>query len=243
MKRLRRIGIFGGTFDPFHIGHLAVAHAARAALALEEVRVVPARIPPHRPSQPHASAYHRFAMVALGTVSEPSVVVDDSELSASGPSYTSSTLARLGEIGFRAIELFFITGADAFVEIATWREYPRVLDRAHFIVVARPGRTAASLVQSLPDLASRMREVAPDSRGRTTDLSNPLILLVDVPTPDVSATRIRGAVAEGRSLNGLVPRLVEDHIVRHRLYGASPSLSRAAGPLKAASQLHEQEPV
>ena len=160
-----RIGLVGGTFDPFHLGHLAVAHAARLALALDEVRIVPASVPPHRTAQPRTSAAHRFAMAALGIANEPGLVVDDIELAASGPSYTASTLARFHALGFTASQLFFITGADAFAEIATWREYPRVLDLAHFVVdlTSRDGRSRR-LRGELPSLAPRMRDV--DDRRR-----------------------------------------------------------------------------
>jgi nicotinate-nucleotide adenylyltransferase len=244
MTGLGRIGILGGTFDPFHLGHLAVAHAARRALGLDQVRIVPAATPPHRRQQPGASAHHRFAMAALAVVSEPDLVVDDVELESAGLSYTSSTLARLHGRGLAPTQIFFITGADAFAEIATWHDYPAVLDAAHFVVVARPGQSVLALREAMPELAGRMRDVAPDSRGTTVNLEAPAIFLVNTSTPGVSATEVRRAAASGRSLDGLVPPLVATHIVRHRLYETgSPSLSPAAGSTQAASPLHEQEPV
>jgi nicotinate-nucleotide adenylyltransferase len=244
MTALGRIGILGGTFDPFHLGHLAVAHAARSALALDEVRIIPASVPLHRPVQPRASAHHRFAMAALGIANEPALVVDDIELTAGGPSYTAATLVRLHERGLGATQLFFITGADAFAEIATWRKYPDVLDRAHFVVVSRPGRGVATLRAALPALVPRMRTIAGDGTAALPDLSQPSILLIDAPTPDVSATMVRQRAAAGEPLTDLVPPLVADHLIRHRLYDPAPRLiSPAAGPTKAASPLHEQEPV
>jgi nicotinate-nucleotide adenylyltransferase len=236
-----RIGLVGGTFDPFHLGHLAVAHAARFTLALDQVRIVPASIPPHRAAQPRTSAAHRFAMAALGIANQPGLFVDDIELAAGGPSYTASTLARFHALGVKASQLFFITGADAFAEIATWREYPRVLDLAHFVVISRPGRAAAALRRELPSLAPRMRDVGTGAGTAVLDDTQLSILLIDAPTPNVSGTHVRELAAAGQPLTGLVSPLVAGHIVRHHLYDIPPS--PAAGPVKAASPLHEQEPV
>src|SRR5262245_61232618 len=97
MAETRRIGILGGTFDPFHLGHLALARAARTTLQLDEVRIVPANVPPHR-GTPGASAYHRFAMAALGIAGEQGLVVDDLEMGLDGPSFTTTTLARFHEM-------------------------------------------------------------------------------------------------------------------------------------------------
>jgi nicotinate-nucleotide adenylyltransferase len=243
MTRPGRIGILGGTFDPFHLGHLAVARAARAALALDEVRIVPAAVPPHR-RPPHASAPHRFAMVALGIVEEAGLVADDIELGDDEPSFTAVTLERLHALGFSPGQLFFITGADAFAEIATWRDYPRLLDGAHFVVVARQGRLASSLPEVLPDLAARMRPAPAGAEGTVTASTHPVIFLVDAATPGVSSTEIRRRASAGESLEGLVPSLVAGHIARHRLYrSASDPSSQAAGTTRAASELHEQESV
>jgi nicotinate-nucleotide adenylyltransferase len=239
-----RIGLVGGTFDPFHLGHLAVAHAARTTLALDQVRIIPASIPPHRTLQPRASASHRFAMAALGIANEPDLVVDDIELATSGPSYSAATLARFRARGFNASQLFFVIGADAFAEIATWRDYPRVLDLAHFVVVSRPGRLVGTLRRDLPSLASRMHDIDPAAPRDDLDKDEPSILLIDAATPAVSATRVRELAAAQQPLKGLVPPLVADHIARHHLYDTrSPSSSPAAGSHEAASPLHEQEPV
>jgi nicotinate-nucleotide adenylyltransferase len=244
MTAPRRTGLVGGTFDPFHLGHLAVAHAARLALALDEVRIIPASLPPHRTVQPRTSASHRFAMAALGIANERGLVVDDIELTASGPSYTASTLSRFRARGFKASQLFFITGADAFAEIATWRDYPQVLDLAHFVVISRPGKSVTTLRNDLPALASRMHDVAPNGGSTAFDHAQPSILLIDAPTPDMSATRVRELAAARQPLTGLVSPLVADHIARHHLYdAASFAPSPAAGPTRAASPLHEQEPV
>src|SRR5262245_45751861 len=133
-----RIGILGGTFDPIHLGHLDVGAAAQRALGLTEMLVVPSSVPPHR-SPAVASGYHRFAMVALAIAGRPGWRALDVELQQAGPSYTATTLRQLHDEGYRASSLFFITGADAFVDIAAWRDYPSFFDLANFVVVSRPG--------------------------------------------------------------------------------------------------------
>ena len=131
----RTLGVLGGTFDPIHFGHLDAAEAARAALSLDEILVVPSHDPPHRPVDPHATPFHRFAMAALAATGRPGYQVSDMELVREGASYTVDTLRALQRQGWSASQLFFILGSDAFAEVATWREYPRVLDEANFVVV------------------------------------------------------------------------------------------------------------
>src|SRR5438874_8439171 len=188
----RRIGLLGGTFDPIHCGHLDVGTAAQEALGLTRVLVITSNIPPHRP-QPVASAYYRFAMVALAIANRPAWRAVDVELRASTPSYTSATLGRFHERGYAPSELFFVIGADAFADIGTWRDYPSILDAAHFAVVSRPGFPAAQIRDRLPHLAPRMapaRIDAIDERAR-------MIFLIDAPTADVSSSAIRRHVAAG----------------------------------------------
>ncbi|HXH07912.1 MAG TPA: nicotinate-nucleotide adenylyltransferase [Vicinamibacterales bacterium] len=221
-----RLGLLGGTFDPIHYGHLDAAEAARAALGLDAVWIVPARTPPHRPIQPVASAYHRFAMVALAVADRPGLLASDFELLEEEPSYTARTLDRLAAAGWRAEQIVFITGSDAFAEIATWHDYPAVLDRAHFAVVSRPGTPAASLRARLPELAPRMREV----RGRVDPGAAPAIFLIDARTTAVSATEVRRRLQAGESVERLLPPAVAEHARRHGLYV----------PAAAAVELHEK---
>lgn len=216
--RAARTGVLGGTFDPIHVGHLDVADAARAALALDEVWLVPARVPPHRVAGPSASVYHRFAMVAIAAEGRLGLVASDLEVQAPGPSFTSATLGRLAATGRRPWQLFFITGADAFEEITTWRDYPDILDRAHFVVVSRPGTPVASLRRRLPALASRMIAPGADLERRLAEGGATAIFLLDAATADVSSTDIRRRAARGGSLAGLVPPGVETYIRGHRLY-------------------------
>lgn len=229
MTRALRIGVLGGTLDPVHFGHLDAAVAAREALGLDHVLIIPAHIPPHR-SQPVTSPFHRFAMTALAVNSVDGLRASDMELLLPGPSYTADTLERLRETGARPpAQIFFITGADAFAEIDTWRRYPEVLDLAHFIVVSRPGLGVSALRQRLPNLKDRMRlptAPLPDT---------PAVFLVDVATADVSSTDIRRRIAAGLAVTSLVPPAVEQHIRQHALY------DRALPHSLPADHLHGQD--
>ncbi len=238
MKAAARLGLLGGTFDPIHVGHLAAACAARDALALERVLLLPSNVPPHRP-QPCASVHHRFAMVALAVADQEGIEASDLELSASGPSYTAATLNRLHERGCDASQLFFIIGADAFAEIDTWRDYPRILDDATFVVVNRGTRSALDMPVSVPSLASRMTAV--DDSWRESNEASRSVLLLDRPMPAVSSTDIRARVSNHQSIAGLVPALVETHILKHRLYTGVPTHGRSGAHHGTANLLHEQE--
>ncbi len=213
------MGILGGTFDPIHLGHVAVAEAACGALDLAEVFFIPSHHPPHRRVEPAASGYHRFAMVALALADKPRFLANDVELLATDWSYTSVTLRRLHAAAFDALQLFFITGADAFAEIATWKDYPAILDLANFVVVSRPGHPAESMPRRLPMLASRMimrQSLNSGTRRETQDGTR--IWLVEAATPDVSSTQVRRRVQNCEPLTGLVPGTVAHYIERHHLY-------------------------
>ncbi len=221
------MGILGGTFDPIHEGHIAVGEVACSTLRLDQLLAIPTHHPPHRRTEPHASGYHRFAMVALATIDHERFVASDVELLANDWSYTSLTLRRLHRSAFDALQLFFITGADAFADIATWKDYPTILDLAHFVVVSRPRHPAAAMPAVLPTLADRMI-IGPDTGPRTERTSaapagalvagRTRIWLIDAPTPDVSSTEIRQRVHDGQSISGMVPLTVEEYIRRHHLY-------------------------
>ena len=237
MTPARRIGIFGGTFDPIHCGHIDIAQAAQSALGLTRMFVIPAHVPPHRP-QPCASSYHRFAMVALTAAGRAGWRVSDLEFRMNTPSFTSSTLRRFHERGYSSSELFFVVGADAFAEIGSWKDYPDILDRAHFAVVSRPGCSASHLPARLPLLAPRMMLAPLDELSQV----DPLIILIDAVTADVSSTAIRQRRAEGKSIGGLVDLGVQQHIEQHGLYTSMFPGRRASDqvPGPAAGRLHGQ---
>ena len=222
MSAERRVGLLGGTFDPIHVGHLETASAARRALQLDCVHLLPSNVPPHRAQQPAASSHHRFAMTALAVNGVDGLRASDVELSTPGPSYTADTLTRFSHAtGLAVSQIFFITGADAFAEIETWHRYPDVLDLANFIVVSRPGFAVEKLSERLPRLVDRM--IVPDAVRPTANRQSPAarngaIFLVNATTPDVSSSDIRQRLMARGSIAGLVPATVERHIAQHGLY-------------------------
>jgi nicotinate-nucleotide adenylyltransferase len=234
----RRIGILGGTFDPIHWGHLDVGDAAVNELKISRLFVITSNAPPHRP-QPLASAYHRFAMVSLAILDRPSWRAADLELRHDAPSFTSRTLEMFHERGYLSSELFFVIGADAFAEIASWRDYPNILNAAHFVVVSRPGFSVKELPRRLPKLADRMARPPIDEVSQI----DPLIILLDAVTADVSSTAIRQRRAHGESIGGLVPPHVQQHLEHHGLYTSMTPGRRGsdAPPAQAAGRLHDQE--
>ena len=215
MSAERRLGVLGGTFDPIHYGHLRAGDAAAQMLRLDEIRVIPAHDPPHRPLDPKASTFHRFAMAALAIDGRKTWRLSDAELTRTGPSYTAYTLRTLNAEGWEPSQIFFILGSDAFAEIATWYEYPAVLDAANFVVVARPGTTLQAASERLdPRLGDR------SSAKRTA------FHLLDVDTPDVSSTVIRARLNAGLPIEDLVPPAVARYIQNHRLYVEGPVENR-----------------
>jgi nicotinate-nucleotide adenylyltransferase len=201
------------------------------------VIVIPANIPPHRP-QPFASSYHRFAMAALAVSRRPGWRLSDLELRTEAPSYTTTTLRRFHERGYTPLELFFLIGADAFADIVAWKDYPQILDAAHFVVVSRPGCGVGELSRRLLHLAPRMIQPPLD----TSPTHGPSIILIDADTADVSSTAIRHSRAEHRSIAGMVEPSVQQHIEQHGLYTpAIPGRRRSDERLvSSAGRLHGQ---
>jgi nicotinate-nucleotide adenylyltransferase len=217
MTRARLLGILGGTFDPVHFGHLDCADAARDALSLDELLLMPAYDQPLRTAEPRANVYHRFAMASLATAERDDLRISDIELLREGRSYSADTLRALHADGWSALQLFFILGSDAFAGIAAWHGYPSFLDLAHLVVIARPGTTIDTAAVRVPELRARMCEA---TRGRAISFETPRIFLVNAQTRDVSSTMIRERLAASRSIDDLVPPAVARHIAKHHLYGA-----------------------
>lgn len=193
-----RLGIFGGTFDPVHVGHLAIARAALEAVPLDRILFVPARRSPLKDRGPFAGEADRLAMLELAIADEPRFAVLGDELERDGPSYTVDTIDRLaGED-----ELFLILGSDALIDFPRWREPERIARLATLLVADRPGAP-------LP---------APDARVR----------VFDAPRLDISSRELRARAARGRSLRYLVPEAAWRHIEARGLYraeGPSPRTS------------------
>jgi nicotinate-nucleotide adenylyltransferase len=205
------IGIFGGTFDPVHFGHLRPLRELHDALGFERLHLVPAAVPPHRPA-PLADAAQRLAMLQLACAGSPDWVVDDRELKREGPSYTVDTLLELRTV-YPDATLCLVLGQDAALGLTDWHRWTELFELAGIAIMARPGSTAA-----LPDWA-RQREVP----GRMEFCRDPLGHCYRHPvTPvDISATRVRELVAAGGDITDMVPAAVSDYIRDHGLYRQS----------------------
>jgi len=218
----QRIGVYGGTFDPIHYGHLKVATAIIEAFALDELLIVPAFVPPHKRTRAISSPYHRFAMLALATADSAAMRLSTIELEAPSRPWTIDTLGRLQQEN-PAAQLFFVMGADSFADVTSWREYERLMGEYHIVVALRPGYESAGEIDA--HLSSRLRSQVADLRGgglpdelRT---AKPHIWLTDYIEVDVSASEIRAAAQRGRPIENFVPPVVARYIERHGLYRQS----------------------
>ncbi|RKT58588.1 nicotinate-nucleotide adenylyltransferase [Azonexus fungiphilus] len=210
------LGLFGGTFDPVHYGHLRLAEEAIAQLGLAGVRWIPAGNPPHR-GAPQVTAAQRLAMVSRSTADNPRFSVDPAEVEAAAPSYTVLTLERLrAELG-PVQPLVLLVGADAFAGLAGWHRWPEILDLAHVAVSHRPGFPveAASLPTALAD-AFRQRRLA-DVGGLRAAPGGGIVTFAMTQLA-ISATQIRKLLANGLSARYLLPDGVLDYISSHSLY-------------------------
>jgi nicotinate-nucleotide adenylyltransferase len=210
----RALGVFGGTFDPIHVAHLAVAEAARDALGLQRVLFIPNRQPPHKPDQAVTPAADRLAMVQAAIAGNPAFETSTIEIDRDGPSYTADTLETLraeqlaaGESG----DLALIVSVDALAGLATWHEPARVLELAQLVVAPRDG---------YPDVdAAAIARLVPGSEPR--------IVMLDGPRMRLSASEIRARAAAGRSLRYLVPDAVAAYIGDHGLYTEHRRMDRS----------------
>lgn len=200
----QRLGILGGSFDPIHNGHLAVARHVRDILGLQAVHLVTAKIPPHKQGKYQASAAHRHAMVELAVKGDPALVADDCEVKRPGPSYTVDTLRDFRR-RFPEAELFFIVGADTIPELNSWYRLPEILKLCRIVTVTRPGYPR----KYEPRILNRL------DAAQVEELNK---LVFPIPPQPVSSTEIRRKVACGEPIEGLVPPAVQRYIHRHGLY-------------------------
>jgi len=213
------VGILGGTFDPVHFGHLRLAQELAEGLALGEVRIIPAGLPPHR-AQPFASPQQRLEMVRLGIDGNPLFTLDEREIFKPTPSYSVETLLDLRrELGAMQPLCLFM-GADAFLGLTTWHRWRELFDLAHIVVAQRPGvsgitRAAATLPADLMDALNRRLTNEPEA---LRDAPSGTILVHPVTALDISATQIRSELAAGRSPRYLLPDAVLDYIQTNGLY-------------------------
>lgn len=227
------IGLFGGTFDPVHRGHIALAHAALERCKLHKVYFVPANVPPHKQRQPLSAFVQRFAMLALATAQEKAFIPSLLEAPEEGvtpirkgaqkkPNYSIDTVRRLKQSFKASDKLFFLIGMDAFAEIGKWHEAEALFRECEFIVASRPGYSMADVANALPEkLRPRAEATKPFHKQRPTgDLVLPgatIHLMEDLKQP-ASATAIREAAAAGKPLGKFVDASVAEYIKKVGLY-------------------------
>lgn len=198
-----RIGIMGGTFDPIHYGHLAAAEAARIEFGLCKVIFMPAGNPPHKQSQKISDAEHRYRMTALATSSNSGFEVSRLEVDKAGITYTFDTMKELRNIYGEAPAIYFITGADAVLELLTWYKIGELLTLCKFIAVTRPGFDIWKLEQKIAEISSKY-----DGE----------IICLEVPLLEISSTDIRERIKNGKPVKYLLPEEVEAYIHKNGLY-------------------------
>jgi len=211
-QEMSPIGIFGGTFDPIHYGHLRTAFEMLQALRFGEIRFVPSGDPPHR-GETYAPAPLRLEMVRAATANEPSFVVDDCELQRNGPSYTVDTLAAMRQEQPDA-SMGLILGMDAFLGLTSWHRWDEILNYAHIVVAHRPGWRA-------PDIGPLGELISEHGTHRIEDLHehrNQRIHIHAVTQLEISSTEIRDLVSAGRDPRFLMPDVVRDVIVNSSCY-------------------------
>lgn len=194
-----RIGIMGGTFDPIHYGHLVIAESARYAFSLDKVIFIPAGSPPHKRNSQHTEAAARAEMVALAIFSNPHFAFSLMEVQRSGFSYSVDTVAAITREYHNAADIYFITGADAVLDVATWYQPERLLSLCRFVAATRPGFDLTKL-DKLP------------AQWRAK------IDVMEIPGLDISSTDIRLRVKENKPIKYLLPEPVEEYIYQHQLY-------------------------
>jgi nicotinate-nucleotide adenylyltransferase len=235
-----KIALFGGTFDPVHLGHVAVARAAAEKFGLGRVYFAPADLPPHKQKRKLTDFQHRFAMLALATADDPRFVPSLLDAHTGQPNYSINTARRLKSALKKTDKLYFLIGIDAFKDIATWRQPEELLSEVEFIVVSRPGYSLADVGRALPaslrptDLMLRtMRQQQADG---TIALMGATIHLLGEVREKVSSTQIRAAAGKSvKQLSRCVPPLVAEYIKKENLYTGSSGMESTDGPDKVLS--------
>ncbi|MFC1631296.1 nicotinate-nucleotide adenylyltransferase [Candidatus Omnitrophota bacterium] len=191
MKKIRRIGIFGGTFNPIHMGHLVLAEQVRARLRLEKVIFVPSNLPPHKRSRPLVTAQQRYQMVALAIQDNPYFHISDIELTRGGRSYSVETVEQLSGVLARA-RLYFIVGSDFSKDFTTWKDFAKLQKLCQFVIAQRPGYAIRRVPKNMRVLA--------------------------ISALDISSSDIRQRVQRAESIRYLVPEKIRKYIWNKKLY-------------------------
>ncbi len=215
-----RAALFGGTFDPFHNGHLRMAIEVRETLGFSRIVLLPAHHPPHKPRRPVSAAAHRLAMTSAAVAGLPGFEVSDRELRRDGPSYSLTTVREVAreEPG---TDWAFVMGADSFDEISSWHRYEELLAACDFVLLPRPGTPATPVAPA----GLRLEKGAPRCyswKGESYRLPGGRRLYCPaLPVLDISSSAVREKVRSGKCIRGLVPPAVEGYIADHRLYAGA----------------------
>ena len=221
---MKHIGLFGGTFNPIHLGHIRVIREVKSGFDLDEILIIPSALPPHKISENVVDAKDRIEMIRLAFLNDPDFVISDVELIRTGPSYTIDTVRYFRAMMPESTQLYLIMGLDAFLEINTWKSFKDLFLLIPFIVMYRPvggndGKTSGW--ESLGHyLRSNISEGYTFSSSQSTyihDKKQP-VFVFDVSPVDISSTTIREHIKKGVSIKHLVPEIVEDFIKTKGLY-------------------------
>ncbi len=213
-----KIGILGGTFDPIHFGHLRTAEEICQKLDLEKVYLIPSASPPHKTTDPITSFEHRLDMARMAVEDSPLLDALDLEGNRPGFSYSIETLKELHKM-FPAPELFFILGTDAFLEIETWKEYRKLFDYAHFVVIQRAGHEEEGFAPFLTKIHEDIAKTKDPNIYTTSSGMN--IMIITSTFLEISSTQIRETVASEKSIRFLVPKTVRKYIMKKGLYAVT----------------------
>ncbi len=203
------IGIYGGTFNPVHNGHLRTALEVCELFELDQLKMIPCRLPPHR-NQPEVAAEQRLQMLEIAIADMPRFAVDRCELDRDGPSYMVDTLQLLRK-EHEGVPMILFIGADAFAGLERWHRWDALFDYAHIVVMTRPGH-------QMPEMSPFMHKLLCQDKSKVCGQSAGYLLFQPVTALDISATTIRGLISGGRSPKFLMPDEVIDFIRQHQLY-------------------------
>lgn len=214
----KRIGLFGGTFNPIHLGHVHAAETVKEKFLLDTILFIPSYIPPHKDTAEVAAAEFRLDMVKLAVSGHAGFQPSSIEIDAGGKSYSINTLAAIKRI-YPQAAVFFILGIDAFLELDTWMDYKNVLQQCCFIVISRPGYSLHAEISELPAvIRNRICDSSckdPGTLGKTTECS---IFLFSMDSLDIASTEIRRRVHTGEEISGMASDEVIKYIKEKKLY-------------------------
>lgn len=217
-----RLGLLGGSFNPIHNGHLAIARQTREALGLDRILFTPTGQPPHKRNASLAPAQDRYEMVRLAIASDPTLAISDVELRRPGKSYSIDTVRLLQQEYGAQTQLFFLVGLDAFLDFPSWRDPQALLELCQFVILSRPGQSFRSLstVRLLPPIP--YPSLADLDTERISQITAPLgaqgLICLKLPPCSISASDIRSRIRQGLPVVNLLPPPVESYILHHHLY-------------------------